>query len=360
MISKLKRKTASFFFLLQLRVKKMEKFAYAVKIYFSSKNREAGSKTVYFNFPDQYLYNRYYYNLVKYFLIEGYTVYTNMDLMTLYYFASDEATYRLLKEPNVIYGRRPAGSMELGAKTFNRDYFGSQKRGGVTYYVPLGQHPGMYFEGYWNEKYSVGKRKNSIFFAGNFRVDHYGLKENENLFGVINRLNLYNFLVQKGLVTEKNSAQELDDFIGSEEDNKFILVNISKGYKIHYSKVRYYDSCFDFMFAFPGVLMPLCHNIVEIMSVGTIPFIQSAYAAVVQPPLIDGETCITFEGLDDVEQRMAYALSLPQSKVQQLRANVQKYHDTHMSPSAIVKTLKSGDYDHVSLLAEYHSVSLLG
>lgn len=353
----LKRKTSSFLILLSLQIKKLEKYAYAVKIYYKSRKREAGSKTVYFKFPDQYLYNRYYYILGKYFLIEGYTVFINMDLMTLFNFSTDPISYRLLEEEKVIFGPPPADTLEL--KNFNRAYFGPHKDNGNTYYVPIGQHPGMYFGGYWKDTFDVDKRKNSIFFAGNFQEGNYAQTINDKVFGVHNRLSVYDFLTKKELITEKNTEPELEDYIASEEDKKFILVNIGKGYKIHYSKVRYYNSHFDFMFAFPGVLMPLCHNITEAMSVGTIPFIQSAYAAVVQPPLIDDQTCVTFDDLEDLESKIEYLLAMPQSKIDQLRENVQHYHATHMTPAAIVKALESQHHDQVSLLAEYHSVCLL-
>jgi hypothetical protein len=359
MISKLRRKTASFFFLLSLRLRRLEKWAYAAKVYYRSKSRESRSKTVYFNFPDPYHYNRYYYILAKYFIIEGYTVYMQMDLKTLYRFASDKITHVLLEEPHLIFGKPPKDTLELDAETISRDYFGAHKITGTTYHVPLGHYPVMYSDGHWNSHFDFPKRKNSLYFAGNFQEGNYAQTENDKLFGVHNRLSLYHFLTEKGVITEKNTEKELEDFITSAEDQKFVLVNICLGYKIHYSKILYFMGSFDFMFAFPGVLMPLCHNIVEAMSVGTIPFIQRAYADQVKPPLIDGETCITFDGIDDVLEKIDGVLALPPEKIAQLRANVLRYHETFLTPGAVVKTLEEGNFEKIYLMAEYHSVSLL-
>jgi hypothetical protein len=80
---------------------------------------------------------------------------------------------------------------------------------------------------------------------------------------------------------------------------------------------------------------------------------------VVQPSLIDGETCITFDGIDDVLEKIDGVLALPPEKIAQLRANVLRYHDDHLTPAAVVKTLEEGNFEKIYLMAEYHSVSLL-
>lgn len=359
LISTLIRKTNSFFTLLSLQLGGWKKFACTAYIYYRHSPKKTEGKKVYFNFPDHFLYNRYYYTLVKYFLLENYTVYINIDLMTLYRFATDGSSNYLLKEPKVFFGKPDDATLVLGTDTISRDYFGAIKTTGTTYHVPIGQYPGMYHSGYWNEPLDIPHRKRGMFFSGNFDKRNYGQKEVENIFGVNNRRSLYHFLCENKAVRILDSEQELKEYLSGSEEGELVLVDNTSGHKIPNANFRRYVGSFDFMFAFTGVLIPLCHNLVEAMSIGSIPFIQSAYAAVAKPPLIDGETCVTFEGLDDLLEKMEAALALPQSRIDQLRSNVWQYHDRYLTPHAVIKKLESRAFEKVYLLAEYHSMCLL-
>jgi hypothetical protein len=46
--------------------------------------------------------------------------------------------------------------------------------------------------------------------------------------------------------------------------------------------------------------MPLCHNVIEAMSVGTIPIIQKEYAAL-YPNLTDNENAVIFNDLEHLD-----------------------------------------------------------
>src|SRR3990167_5062911 len=61
-------------------------------------------------------------------------------------------------------------------------------------------------------------------------------------------------------------------------------------------------SMFDFFLAPPGVQMPLCHNIIEAIAVGTIPFTN--YYNWFEVPLEDGKNCIAFNDEKELLQRL--------------------------------------------------------
>ena len=52
----------------------------------------------------------------------------------------------------------------------------------------------------------------------------------------------------------------------------------------------------DFFLACPGVLMPLCHNVIESLVAGAIPILQ--YGSYLSPRLEDGINCLAFRDAD--------------------------------------------------------------
>lgn len=319
--------------------------------------------SVYINLKDGCLYNRYYYILAKYFLIEGYTVFLPKSLKLIYSLNADLDGSFILKEKSVLFGEPRNQFLEINDQMVSPDYFHFLRNSDgdyKSYCVPLGQHAYIYFKGYWDQELEEStKRKSSLFIAGNFKEHTYNNSCLEKIFKVENRISLYKRLSKHRNYVSFKDHESLDSFIQSNQDHKVLIVDRIKNLSIHPSEIRKYVSQFDFFLALPGVFMPLCHNIIEAMSVGTIPFLQEGYAKTMRPALIAGENCIIFKSIDEIEERIAFLFSLPQTEIDRIRENVLTYHNRYLSPSAIVHELKSGNYEKIYLMAEYHSVKLL-
>jgi glycosyltransferase involved in cell wall biosynthesis len=93
----------------------------------------------------------------------------------------------------------------------------------------------------------------------------------------------------------------------------------------------------DFFLAPPGWVMPHCHNIVEAMSVGTIPITN--YGGYLTPPLEDGVTCLAFDAPDGAVAAVRRALAMPAAEIAAMRANVVRYHDEHLAAPAFRRRL---------------------
>jgi hypothetical protein len=104
----------------------------------------------------------------------------------------------------------------------------------------------------------------------------------------------------------------------------------------------------DFFLCLPGSRMPMCHNVIEAMAVGTIPILN--YAEWFDPPLRHAETCIEFNSMEELRGRIAEILSLTTDAVQAMRERVIRYHGDHLSPVGFRKKLEESPYNHIKLI----------
>jgi hypothetical protein len=96
-------------------------------------------------------------------------------------------------------------------------------------------------------------------------------------------------------------------------------------------------SC-NFFLALPGMIMPMCHNAIESMAVGTIPILE--YPEEFYPPLEHGVNSIVYSGAPDAVEKIKYALSLPNENVLKMRAAVVEYYEKYLSPGAFAATIE--------------------
>lgn len=104
----------------------------------------------------------------------------------------------------------------------------------------------------------------------------------------------------------------------------------------------------DFFLCPPGIVMPMCHNVIEAMSVGTIPLI--GYAEWFQPKLQHLTNCIVFDGKDDLIEKMKMVLGMPASEVERMRANVIGYYESHLRPEVVVREIEALAERDITLL----------
>lgn len=104
----------------------------------------------------------------------------------------------------------------------------------------------------------------------------------------------------------------------------------------------------DFFLCPPGIVMPMCHNVIEAMAVGTIPLIS--YAEWFHPNLRHLHDCVVYGGPDDLAEKMRLVLAMPQADVARMRANVIDYYESHLRPEVVVQAIESRPEAEVTLL----------
>jgi hypothetical protein len=94
-------------------------------------------------------------------------------------------------------------------------------------------------------------------------------------------------------------------------------------------------SCF--FICSPGWLMPHSHNLIEAMSVGTIPITN--YHHYMRPPLTPDINCLTFSTLEELEYVIERALNMTSPEIQNLRNGVIAYYEQYLAPESFAEQL---------------------
>lgn len=102
-----------------------------------------------------------------------------------------------------------------------------------------------------------------------------------------------------------------------------------------------------FFLALPGVGMPMCHNLVEALAMGSIPILQ--YAEYLDPPLQDGKECLTFH--DDVSliETIHKALQMPLEEREALSRGAINYYLKHLKLGTFTEKLISAPEEILTL-----------
>lgn len=303
-------------------------------------------------------YGRYFYLFVKFFQLRGYVVYFGKSPMLFAALKSDQYAGLLLKEKEVRFSDPPPESdtLIIDGQKLSADYFSPQVES--TYHVPMAQHPLMYHCQFWNVPVGQQPRKRSIFMAGNFDPVAYAKIDNDHLFSVLNRSYIRLLMEEENILYPIASRSDLQTFLESDEDQKIILVDRKK-FNIPMHELRPLLARFEFYFALPGMAMPFSHNIIEAFSSGTIPFIQQSYADLFAPPLANYGQAVTFQGKDDLIQRLRDLFSISQPQIASLRSCVGKYYENYLTPKSVVENLEKNKYTSIYLQAERTSVDLM-
>ena len=192
----------------------------------------------------------------------------------------------------------------------------------------------------------VSARTIGVFFSGNQQPELYSNPIISTQFKKTNRIQLLNYLKEnmpeRQIEIVRQWNPHPNDFL-----KKFVLVDWKWSPAFfENAKARIGDSLWlnhlstcRFFLACPGMTMPMCHNIIEAMSVGAIPITQ--YAEEFYPPLINGENCLTFENEVDAQEKILYALTLSDEVVATMSKLVIDYYEQHLSPASFVQKIEN-------------------
>ncbi len=91
----------------------------------------------------------------------------------------------------------------------------------------------------------------------------------------------------------------------------------------------------DFFLCLSGTDLPMCHNVIESMSVGTIPIL--GYPDWFFPTLEHGKNAIIYSGKKDLIRKLNEVLEMEESQIQALRKNVLAYYDAHLGTRNFIR-----------------------
>ena len=128
---------------------------------------------------------------------------------------------------------------------------------------------------------------------------------------------------------------------------KCVIIDTSKGWVNEKHWLRYLARA-NFFLSPPGMVMPMCHNIVEAMAVGAIPITN--YPEWFDPTLTHMKDCIVFDDKDDLIKKLKLALRMDQSQVERMRDNTIAYYQNHLNPDTFVSRIESCKDNEITVL----------
>ena len=324
----------------------------------------ANSKTIIFDFKSVFS-ERSYTQLICFFAQNGYSIFLKNNPLFI---------------ANLVqFGKKVAGIKTLHVKHINNDtealYFYDHDQKPVFKYrkrvkinhnllskealinkdkvIPYPVYPDFYFSDELNQISSLRRSEKliRIFFSGNQNPKDYDRKTFRSYFNKLNRVEILKTL-QSALDThEIEIVESLNKIDKTAFVNKFILCRWSReSLKEKVINGRVLDNNWfnflsrtQFFLACPGIVQPLCHNVIESMSIGVIPILE--HPEMFYPNLEHNVNCIVFKGKQDLVEKIRLVLNLDMEMVGALSQNVMDYYDNHLSPKAFC--------NKVELLSEY-------
>lgn len=334
-------------------------YIYSFKIFLRKSDLKFSSNQIAFFDLTHNRFERYLYLLCKFYLMNGYIVVFKVNFTFLGNL--ERYSSMLLMEKDVYFSFKEKRTKFYFHTDISRkdgiylsdEYF--CKPNNYDYHIPMTQHPLMYHHGYWNIEITPNKRFNSIFFAGSLEKGQYDRPEINSIFEIFNRQQLASLLVESQYWLDIENIQELN----SEISQKIVFLNRKK-VDVPMADLRLTLSKFNFFMACPGVSMPFSHNIIEAMSVGTIPIIEQNYALLFEPKLIHLENTIIFSNSkNSLFESIQQALLLKEEQIETIRQNVINYYNKYYLPIRVIEKLHLSEVNKCYLNAESFSVNYL-
>lgn len=305
-----------------------------------------------------FYYSRYFYSFVKFIEIEGgrtrmrFNAETWHDLKRAQYgnMVLSEGLLDIETHSAVTVSICDGGGEGVAIEAF--DFIPASDP--AVYDIPMAQHPLMYAKGLWDREIRRHQTNASILFVGNSDEGIYAKIEQDQVFDIVGRVRLQEIARRTGMVKDLVKSELLNP-----GDKPCILFVDSSRFPIAMEHFRETVARFGFFLCAPGVFMPLCHNLVEAMSVGTIPLIQRSYVDLMQPNLEHGKNAMIFESESDLLAILREAMGMSKDNIERMSLEVISYYQRNLTPRAIVENLQRPGLRKIRMLAGERSVALL-
>lgn len=325
-------------------------------------------RVLFVNVKNPNLYHRFFYLLLKFYKLAGYRIVYPMNFSKFRNLRNGDQYLSLItKEPDFLSiknEKKMKNAIVLKDEHLSADYFKDYFEGknAITgsFHIPMSFHPLMYHKNLWNTSINTEKiRGNSLFCYGNFDDKAY-LEIDRTEFNVINRRKLYDFFQNHPNFYLIKNKDDLQKTISEKLQQQFIFVEKYVN-PLPMEAVRETLSNFRFFLCCPGVVMPLCHNVVEAMSVGTVPVIQKEYADVMYPNLEDGKNAVIFNNFEDLKTILNQKLfNTSEKDFKKMSRNCLDYYNKNLSPEGMVFNLNQNlGKNKVYLNAEHRSIKFV-
>ena len=190
--------------------------------------------------------------------------------------------------------------------------------------------------------------KAGVFFAGNQKA-RYGRDQLASKFGVLSRLEVLETLRSEYPARIADcSAEGCADRIVLRDSSVHPIQ--SHDWMRTIAKHQFFLCC-------PGASQPVCHHLIEAMSVGTVPILE--YSSRLTPQLVDGENAICFDGADGLRDAIRRIDGMPVQSLRRLSEGAADHYDQHLDGEGFLsRVLDHGLLHGVgAVLMPFHDVN---
>jgi hypothetical protein len=227
-------------------------------------------------------------------------------------------------------------------------------------FLPYPMHPNAYHNRYYIkfEALRNKKRNRKILFSGNTDPVAYQNPVITKRFNKLNRVEVLDTLLN-GL--SRNELIAIKSKLDMEQIPKDYFSGVllylwkwspehSQGLEIRVANDEWHDflASGDFFLCCPGIVIPLSHNAIEAMGVGTIPILQ--YPEFFHPELKDGINCIAFTNKEDLVKKVRLCLTMDEAQINELRNGVIEYYENwlkHDVACKLIEQLPDGGHEMI-------------
>jgi len=188
--------------------------------------------------------------------------------------------------------------------------------------IPYIMHP----RNYMIAKPDLLEKQVGIVMSGIFEAKIYDSDLITKNFNLLNRWQIYNQIIQHAALVTVSGIEFKEQFVKGVFLDKFVVMKWQQG-AIPSEEWRHYLSSAKFLFCAPGMTMPMCHNVVEAMSVGVVPIIN--YQNWLNPSLIDGKNALLYQSEKSIHQVINKALQMNDSEYSELQKNAIDFYESY-------------------------------
>jgi len=292
------------------------------------------------------VWHRYLHILILFFHFRGYTVY----LKHHFRFIGSWAPSDLFRRSGIFRLYLGHGPEHRAAWLFTDRQVGrphvlldadyhhvpGEKENGVRLPMPMVDSQYIEGDGYHGSVVEVTTpRERSVFFFGNMDRAAYDRSENPEVFGCFSRTHLLDTLRNElgDRVHEPTGPGDMKTPTG-----KYIVLLGRHHRYIAPRDLLKTLSQYEFFLAPSGVVMPLCHNIVEAMCAGCIPILQHPH--LLSPALQHGVNCLAFRDERELLDLMRSLPDMPEDVLLTMRRNVLDHYRQYLTPEAVITMLE--------------------
>ena len=300
---------------------------------------------------------RYPYLLLHLFCEAGYNVYLYKEMsfrkyyrlrvcgQFIYYLNNFKIISRIpAKTDDMIYAFDTARPELLQRKWKKLTYINILKppscKFGDPLWIPYPLQPRMFLN-YWYRTINrcrKSKRKIKMFFGGNV---HQGYYNNPALRQYNQLTRLEGIKATRELTKEVQYIEEYKKFSALLNSRNYTNACVLFGAGTKESQRLPMDRWFkilsqsDFFLCLSGTDLPMCHNAIEAMAVGTIPVIS--YPDWFFPTLEHKKNAIIYSDRDDLKEKILEVLNMKPEEILKLRKNVIEYYEKHLTGESFIK-----------------------